>query len=1483
MLQAGRHWAGWWVSSMAGTRLIKRMIERPGSTDKAQQTMRRGGGGYAIAGFLYQLLGSIDFATSVAVSGQPKGTTEAYTVTVEPPSGGDAIHEADGIKATTQFKTRRLRPFTERDILVDVFPDLFKAAVVDPDQGFVLQTNGVASLSPESERFAELLREAPLEAALAQAEGEGLQFKAHQIKGKRTAREHYDWLASLVSNGQPTKENREALAALIRRFRIADRVDEATVRRTVMKRLRQLAGSHEAAQQLFLRLVGRLVILATTDHRTVTVAEVFADCDIDAARLVTTVQFVARLAEDARATMEALGYEAARDSRLAPIATLGALATALAGPSGVGKTWAMARAADEAGRDGAIVIWIDRPPNERDRLQALIVQRVQRARDRTSNANPLAMRSIFDMAAGAGPELRVCVCLDRLSSPAIAHDLITDPWWSENRIELMAALPAAEPDAVVFDSGARVIPIERFTLTEVRRFLKQRRIDWSSIPIDILKLLRTPALARQFAALGAPSFRPSDEYVLMQAAWRREPAGYVRPLRTAKAVLERRMDGMAAAILARTPVVYPWPHDASPPLSEAQIELLEHSGFVRWTRDGGLQLDTDRSLSWALAEAFARLVANGTLVAAELEPFLQRWWQGEDAVAGLARHALGYVPLDLLWLLAADGVTPSLLDLIKAITPGRRMLDWNDISTLGPRGAAIAEAFVVSLPTKDWPPFIKPLADALLADGMTPAIRRMASRFLRSRDREKRMLALELYVRHPDPRQLATLVTQRARFEAMSQAPGPGFHLDHHERAKLYEAAAAAARRRPIALLKLAAAPPPPSHVQTLAWLIGELNPTEALKAWREAASALEPPAHEEIGGQPNRHLLLLAEPSAVERLSSTQADDAFLFQAQCSIDPDAALARFVSASTQTRTAWLRYLEPLVRLRPSETQSAVLACLGDGRLSPEDLGRDMTGWSTLAVPAMWTAVLERTPPADEKALLALCRTLQSTATPAQLQALQACRGSQLEQGLLDLAKRHVADRSGRSADWDLKAASAALLRLGGPAFSELTLARLGSVSDIERRQGVEDALLCDDPRIGEALARDLQGQLDRGDGRVSQTDLDTLMHVAPARALELAGVWLTNSQAVGLWGAGEIALELDDRELGLQVLSRLSAVKGSANRRLEIRLLGWFRTDDGRLRKVVAQTLALDGSDGRGMALWAARRLEDESMFHAVEQALDEDLARSDYRDAHTISALSHHPVIGPRLLAKLRAKPRGHGLSRILADEHLAAEWSRDALFGELALDDALQFRSTFLNTPRDGQNRLWVTDPEMAFEVFAQGLRQGGRASEGLAAPAVRTSADRAVAILLQHVVLPENGKAEADIGRALRLAPVALLEPKILALLASEVAEVRIRGVVAAGWLATPVLDTAVLDIARADARPAVRAAVRNATTRSDRLSAMAALAAKAGSATGEPRWRLLALLAELGQDGVLRAYDDPLRLAIGELNDHDAMILETRLKS
>lgn len=66
------------------------------------------GGAYALAGFTYQLLGSLDYAASVIIQ-DVRGDGDDLsnvTLTLEPSKGADAAHERPGLREVIQFKRR---------------------------------------------------------------------------------------------------------------------------------------------------------------------------------------------------------------------------------------------------------------------------------------------------------------------------------------------------------------------------------------------------------------------------------------------------------------------------------------------------------------------------------------------------------------------------------------------------------------------------------------------------------------------------------------------------------------------------------------------------------------------------------------------------------------------------------------------------------------------------------------------------------------------------------------------------------------------------------------------------------------------------------------------------------------------------------------------------------------------------------------------------------------------------------------------------------------------------------------------------------------------------------------------------------------------------------------------------------------------------------------------------------------------------------
>jgi len=241
--------------------------------------------------------------------------------------------------------------------------------------------------------------------------------------------------------------------------------------------------------------------------------------------------------------------------------------------------------------------------------------------------------------------------------------------------------------------------------------------------------------------------------------------------------------------------------------------------------------------------------------------------------------------------------------------------------------------------------------------------------------------------------------------------------------------------------------------------------------------------------------------------------------------------------------------------------------------------------------------------------------------------------------------------------------------------------------------------------------------------------------------------------------------------------------------------------------------------------------------------------------------------------------------LRRLLPDADLDAAWLRDPLVADKAMDDAFQFESISLNTPRDGLERLWQIDVEVAFEAFEEGLRRGGRASEGLAATAVSVDPSRAAAIIVERYPNVSDEKVRNDLGRALRgVANRSALEVSVAEMLSTENEPSRITALNVAGWLATPALDRRVLDIRRGDARSSIQKAAYAAADRSDRLQSVAALVSqiKMEDAPHERR-RLLAIAMDMDKLKVLTTWGDPLYIGNAVRDDRELKLVNLRRKT
>ena len=249
--------------------------------------------------------------------------------------------------------------------------------------------------------------------------------------------------------------------------------------------------------------------------------------------------------------------------------------------------------------------------------------------------------------------------VDGVQNEQEARELARQPWekWG---VRLLVSCEPEIADAFEHASHGRCATPERvgdFTSEELHGYLRQCfGADWPDIPGDVRNTLRRPLLARLYrdiAQFGA--WHPTNEYELCQRYWLR-----ITEHQGADALLDRtRLERLARSILDAAP--YPWTPgqllDAG--LDSHMINNLIRVGWLRRAPRDHFEVWHNRLLNWAVAAALVNSFQSGDVDARDLCAALRELYL-ETPRDG--RPLLGYVAMDVFWLLANSGKLNDLLD-----------------------------------------------------------------------------------------------------------------------------------------------------------------------------------------------------------------------------------------------------------------------------------------------------------------------------------------------------------------------------------------------------------------------------------------------------------------------------------------------------------------------------------------------------------------------------------------------------------------------------------------------------------------------------------------------------------------------------------------------------------------------------------------------------------------------------------------------------
>jgi len=637
------------------------------------------GGRRAIAGFLLQMLRSVQLGLRVTANVTLRsGALSRTLLTLEPEGGGDLRVEEEALATVEQIKMRAVhRRWSSGEIGRKVIPDLLRSVTLRKPQRFRFTTDNASGLEDVM---------AFLAVRRGSTEGPPLRWNRKTIDEAG--------FESCLASTAGCASNDPNFVKLLREFEIVivDRIDaEAEVEELLAPLLSPGQKASDKRHEITARLMD-----AAASGRTVSAGDLLALIGPDALlRLRHLRSLPAMLAKRTRADAQTLGYNVDFEARTTPVAPLGSM-TVLTGESGQGKTWSLCQAALTA-TDGAANVVLVRAPDDFDAFAREINERVWLPVHDQSVSLQVMARRLAPRSRSAG-EPWITIHVDDVQSRPLAEDLVRIDW-SELGINLVASAQPRIAAILATAPGAVLIPARNFTSAELRRFLRARGRDapLETMPDDVFELLLKPIHAAMFARMPPRSdWTGVSEYELFETYWKHATSqARAQPDHPGDA---KRLAALAGTLLTPTPR-YPWRlrDVAAAGLDDSALLRLESVGMLSRGAADEVRFGSDRMLNWAIAEH---------LVARAVD---ERWTAERTAREIAAAHPayteafvepltrLSYVLMDALWLLLKEMTPVFVADLLQADVrrDGFRRTGeaaWShNVGTLGPRALPTLE------------------------------------------------------------------------------------------------------------------------------------------------------------------------------------------------------------------------------------------------------------------------------------------------------------------------------------------------------------------------------------------------------------------------------------------------------------------------------------------------------------------------------------------------------------------------------------------------------------------------------------------------------------------------------------------------------------------------------------------------------------------------------------------------------------------------
>jgi hypothetical protein len=615
----------------------------------------KAGGPFAIAGFVYQFLNTIDLGLTASL----KKIDGDETVLVLEPQHADAA--ARGVTPRiVQYKMRRGRDWTNRTILFEILPPLLRATLADPEVAY----------SPAFVTSAAVQGGVALRATIA-ALGAGR--AAPPLKVGHKLMEAEAILAEIAARTavSMTQANNPAFLGDIRdalaRLSIEEKATLASVRQRVMSQLHRVTGSRRRAAHAYNALFRFIAERSQEPGALISACEFLEAAELTADRLAPLLHFERHLADLTGDALQRRGYARHKDVRKHAVLPDSSLVL-VEGPSGSGKSWSLAGLTARALERGEAALWLDEVAN----LEALgteLIGQLWHLALRRSETDCTSLPTLTDDIAGLlsrETPVPLLVALDRLPRLQAERERLLRFDWARAGIRLLVGVTSEEATDIQASIAAPVLTVGDFTQTELKELLNRSGIAWASLPADVRSWIRRPVLAGVYVSLAADSgdWCGTSEFELMErfadrAERRGQSVGIYGCRQLIAALGGEALDHLQPLDLTRL----------SPSPTPDQLRILAETGWLQRDGQGNFAFAHDRLRDWAIAENLVTTIHDPGALAHRLV-----------AVAGYSKEEsahpvvqAGYALMDGVWLLAkGTGGTDRLRAFLDVVDHG----DW---------------------------------------------------------------------------------------------------------------------------------------------------------------------------------------------------------------------------------------------------------------------------------------------------------------------------------------------------------------------------------------------------------------------------------------------------------------------------------------------------------------------------------------------------------------------------------------------------------------------------------------------------------------------------------------------------------------------------------------------------------------------------------------------------------------------------------------